>query len=291
MARLKPRPRVSAWILGTKKDGLRRFRLLTNPIIVGGVCFFRLGSAVTGWIGVEPAVSLELTEKGVEKNLEHGKGRIRSGSAQQQGDLLDVLGSGGQQALLLHLHQSAHPRIAVSVELLGVGVATFHCLFSSFVDALFADPLQRRCRSIVSLLCSQTCRVTTLVWIATFRAPGRAPGRGGIARGRRRGTAGSPRGWWCGRGSVARWDRDRHPAWRHTGTRVCGSSPGGGWAGDSPSPRRYRALRALLSPPRWHIRHRRPPRGCGSRSAPAAGPGGGDTAPSRAPSPGSRRCR
>ncbi len=58
-------------MIEVKEAAQSRLRLLTNPIIVGGVCFFRLGSAVTGWIGVEPAVSLELTEKGVEKNLEH----------------------------------------------------------------------------------------------------------------------------------------------------------------------------------------------------------------------------
>lgn len=63
--------------------------------------------------------------------------------AEQQGDLLDVLRRGGEQSLLLHTSQTAVARVAVSVQLFGVGEAALHGLFPALIDTLAhaAEPM------------------------------------------------------------------------------------------------------------------------------------------------------
>ncbi len=51
-------------------------------------------------------------------------------------DLLDVLGTRGQQALPFDLDEATEPGIAMSMQLLGIGKGTLHRLLASFVDGL-----------------------------------------------------------------------------------------------------------------------------------------------------------
>jgi hypothetical protein len=55
---------------------------------------------------------------------------------QERGDLLDVLGGGGHEALACDADQSSELGIAVAMKLLGVGEGPFDSLFSAFVDCL-----------------------------------------------------------------------------------------------------------------------------------------------------------
>lgn len=55
-------------------------------------------------------------------------------SSQDQRDLFHILAGGGQQALLGDLADPAQPRVAMAVELFGIGEASFDGFFSSFVD-------------------------------------------------------------------------------------------------------------------------------------------------------------
>src|SRR5271170_828357 len=84
---------------------------------------------------------LECFDIGGQQRKSGFRRRIAVGCGEQQGDLLEVLRGGGQQALLLHFAEAAHPGVAVSVQLFGIGEAALHGLLSAFVDAL-ADPLQ-----------------------------------------------------------------------------------------------------------------------------------------------------
>ena len=78
---------------------------------------------------------------GLQERQEGAKGCIWGCSAEHQGDLLDVLSDGGEQALLLYFAEASHPGIAVSMQLFGVGEAALNGLFSAFVDAL-ADAIE-----------------------------------------------------------------------------------------------------------------------------------------------------
>ena len=80
------------------------------------------------------------------------------------------LGRGGQQALLLHLGQTAHSSISMSVQLFGVGEASLHCLFSPLVDALdhFFEPVpvdpQSAWAGLVAPLLASRPSVQVLMW-------------------------------------------------------------------------------------------------------------------------------
>ena len=64
----------------------------------------------------------------------------RLDAAQQQSDFLDVLRHGCQQTLFPDIVQAAHPGIAMSMELLGVGKAAFHGFLAPLIN-LFAPRL------------------------------------------------------------------------------------------------------------------------------------------------------
>ena len=66
---------------------------------------------------------------------------------QREGDLLDVLSGGGEQALASDARETAEARVAVAMELLGVGEGAFDGLLSPLVDALcpMASAGGRRC--------------------------------------------------------------------------------------------------------------------------------------------------
>jgi len=52
-----------------------------------------------------------------------------------EGDFLDVLGCGGEQALAGNGGEAPETRVSVTVQLLGVGEGTFHRFFSALVNA------------------------------------------------------------------------------------------------------------------------------------------------------------
>lgn len=60
----------------------------------------------------------------------------RLDAAQQQSDFLDVLRRGCQQTLFPDIGQTAHPCIAMSVELLGIGEAAFHGFLAPLINPL-----------------------------------------------------------------------------------------------------------------------------------------------------------
>ena len=55
---------------------------------------------------------------------------------QREGDLLHILCCGGQQTLASDPDERAEARIAMAVQLLGVGEGTLHRLLAPFVDRL-----------------------------------------------------------------------------------------------------------------------------------------------------------
>src|SRR5437868_12819489 len=57
-------------------------------------------------------------------------------TAQQQSDFLDVLRRSCQQTLFTDIGQAAHPCIAVSMKLLGVGEAAFHGFLAPLINLL-----------------------------------------------------------------------------------------------------------------------------------------------------------
>ena len=85
------------------------------------------------------------------------------GSAGEEGDLFDVLADGAQGGLFLDFGRAAHAVVAVAVEFLVVGeLRSTVCLYYWWMDL---PRCMRRCRSIRSLLHSQTLRVMTLTWV------------------------------------------------------------------------------------------------------------------------------
>lgn len=84
---------------------------------------------------------------------------------ERQGDFLDVLSGGGQQALARDPGQTSETGIAMPVKLLGIGKGAFHRLFSAFVDRLAP-----RC---------QPMRISALAGVRPYMA-GNGAGCGGV---------------------------------------------------------------------------------------------------------------
>lgn len=98
-----------------------RFRPLTNPVIFGGVCLvFRFLSVLFRVLIGLPASSCG--------------GAVLGGHC--QGDFLDVLCGGGEQALGCDGGQAPEAGISMSMKLLGVGEGTFDGFLSPLVDGL-----------------------------------------------------------------------------------------------------------------------------------------------------------
>lgn len=105
-------------------------RLLTNPAFFG-VWGFVFGASSRS---ARPGRNRPATPNDPESAAEHAlvRGLLSDQPAkaykrarQHQRDLLDVPRGSGQQALLGHLAQAAHARVAMPVQLLGVGEAAF----------------------------------------------------------------------------------------------------------------------------------------------------------------------
>jgi hypothetical protein len=90
----------------------------------------RLGPAALIWMKIGAVASLSGPAQ-PEFRLKKGC----SPAGQQQGDLLHVLTGGREQALGLNLGQSAKARVAMPVELFGVGKAAFNGFLAGRVEA------------------------------------------------------------------------------------------------------------------------------------------------------------
>ena len=63
---------------------------------------------------------------------------IMKGVSREAGDGFDILGGGAEQALFADARQSSHLRVAMPVQLFGVGEAAFYGLLSPRVDRFAA---------------------------------------------------------------------------------------------------------------------------------------------------------
>src|SRR5690606_37759527 len=68
------------------------------------------------------------------------------------GDLLDVLGGGGEQALHLYAPQTSEPGIAMAVQLFGIGKGALHGFLAALVDGLALGGEPMRIGSVARLL-------------------------------------------------------------------------------------------------------------------------------------------